>query len=150
MAMMQVILRDDVPNLGRPGDVVRVRPGYARNFLLPRNLAVEANPNNLRAFEHEKRLALARREAKRTESLKVKDRLEQLTIEIAARAGEAGKLFGSVTNIDIERALAAQGVSVDRRRILLAEPIKELGEFVVPVRIDADVEASLKLKVAAE
>jgi large subunit ribosomal protein L9 len=150
MAMMQVILRDDVPNLGRPGDVVRVRPGYARNFLLPRNLAVEANPKNLRAFEHEKRLALMRREAKRTESLKIKDRLEQLTIEIAARAGEGGKLFGSVTNIDIERALIAQGVTVDRRRIQLAEPIKELGDFVVPVRIDADVEASLKLKVAAE
>ncbi len=150
MAMMQVILRDDVPNLGRPGDVVRVRPGYARNFLLPRNLAVEANPKNLRAFEHEKRLALMRREAKRAEALKTKDRLEQLTIEIAARAGEAGKLFGSVTNIDIERALGAQGISVDRRRILLAEPIKELGEFVVPVRIDAEVEASLKLKVAAE
>jgi large subunit ribosomal protein L9 len=76
--------------------------------------------------------------------------LEQLTIEIAARAGEGGKLFGSVTNIDIERALGGQGIAVDRRRIILAEPIKELGEFVVPVRVDADVEASLKLKVAAE
>ena len=150
MAIMQVILRDDVTNLGRPGDVVRVRPGYARNFLLPRNLAVEANPKNLRAFEHQKRLALLRREAKRNEALKVKDRLEQLTIELAARAGEGGKLFGSVTNIDIERALGAQGIAIDRRRIILAEPIKELGEFVVPVRVDADVEASLKLKVAAE
>jgi large subunit ribosomal protein L9 len=150
MAMMQVILRDDVPNLGRPGDVVKVRPGYARNFLLPRNLAVEANPKNLRAFEHQKRLVLLRREAKRNEALKVKDRLEQLTIEIAARAGEGGKLFGSVTNIDIERALGAQGIVIDRRRIILAEPIKELGEFVVPVRVDADVEAGLKLKVAAE
>jgi large subunit ribosomal protein L9 len=150
MAMMQVILRDDVPNLGRPGDVVKVRPGYARNFLLPRSLAVEANPKNLRAFEHEKRLALLKREAKRSEALKVKDRLEQLTIEIPARAGEGGKLFGSVTNIDIERALGGQGINLDRRRILLAEPIKELGEFVVPVRVDADVEANLKLKVAAE
>jgi large subunit ribosomal protein L9 len=150
MAMMQVILRDDVPNLGRPGDVVRVRPGYARNFLLPRNLAVEANPKNLRAFEHQKRLALLRREAKRGEALKIKDQLERLTIEIVARAGEGGKLFGSVTNIDIERALSSHGVNVERRRILLAEPIKELGEFVVPVRVDADVEASLKLKVAAE
>src|SRR5262245_48222730 len=119
MAMMQLILRDDVPNLGRPGDVVKVRPGYARNFLLPRNLAVEANPKNLRAFEHQKRLAMLRREAKRTEALKVKERLEQLTIEIAARAGEGGKLFGSVTNIDIERALAGQGIAVDRRRIIL-------------------------------
>ncbi|HZY58933.1 MAG TPA: 50S ribosomal protein L9 [Candidatus Binataceae bacterium] len=150
MAMMQVILRDDVPNLGRPGDVVKVRPGYARNFLLPRNLAVEANPKNLRAFEHQKRLALLRRETKRNESLKVKERLEQLTIEIAARAGEGGKLFGSVTNIDIERALSGQGVSMERRRILLAEPIKELGDFVVPVRVDAEVEANLKIKVAAE
>lgn len=150
MAIMQVILRDDVPNLGRPGDVVKVRPGYARNFLLPRNLAVEANPKNLRAFEHQKRLALLRREAKRNEALKVKDRLEQVTIELTARAGEGGKLFGSVTNIDIERALGSQGIAIDRRRIILAEPIKELGEFVVPVRVDADVEASLKLKVAAE
>jgi len=150
MAMMQVILRDDVPNLGRPGDVVKVRPGYARNFLLPRNLAVEANPKNLRAFEHQKRLALLRREAKRNEALKVKDRLEQVTIELTARAGEGGKLFGSVTNIDIERALGSKGIAIDRRRIILAEPIKELGEFVVPVRVDADVEASLKLKVAAE
>ncbi len=150
MAMMQVILRDDVPNLGRPGDVVKVRPGYARNFLLPRSLAVEANPKNLRAFEHEKRLGLLKREAKRSDALKIKERLERLTIEIAARAGEGGKLFGSVTNIDIERALGGQGISIDRRRILLAEPIKELGEFVLPVRVDADVEASLKLKVAAE
>ena len=150
MAMMQVILRDDVPNLGRPGDVVKVRPGYARNFLLPRSLAVEADPKNLRAFEHEKRLGLLKREAKRSDALKIKERLERLTIEIAARAGEGGKLFGSVTNIDIERALGGQGISIDRRRILLAEPIKELGEFVVPVRVDADVEASLKLKVAAE
>ena len=147
---MQVILRDDVPNLGRPGDVVKVRPGYARNFLLPRSLAVEANPKNLRAFEHEKRLALLKREAKRSDALKIKERLEQVTLEIAARAGEGGKLFGSVTNIDIERALGGQGISIDRRRILLAEPIKELGDFVVPVRVDADVEASLKLKVAAE
>src|SRR5580698_6405643 len=112
---VQVILSEDVPNLGRPGDVVKVRAGYARNFLLPRNLAVEANPKNLRAFEHQKRLALLRRETKRNESLKVKERLEQLTIEIAARAGEGGKLFGSVTNIDIERALSGQGVSVERR-----------------------------------
>src|SRR6185437_1088786 len=104
----------------------------------PRNLAVEANPKNLRAFEHEKRLALMRREAKRGEALKIKDRIEQLSIRITARAGEGGKLFGSVTNIDVERALGAQGINIDRRRIVLAEPIKELGEFVVPVRIDAE------------
>jgi large subunit ribosomal protein L9 len=146
---MQVILREDVPNLGRPGDVVKVRSGYARNFLLPRSLAVEANPKNLRAFEHEKALAMRRREARRDEALRLKERLEELSIEVLARAGEGGKLFGSITNQDVERALAGRGINVDRRRIVLHEPIKQLGDFVVPIRVDSEVEASLKLRVAA-
>jgi len=146
---MQVILREDVPNLGRPGDVVKVRSGYARNFLLPRSLAVEANPKNLRAFEHEKALAMRRREARRAEALRLKERLEELSLEVLARAGEGGKLFGSITNQDVERALAGQGINVDRRRIVLHEPIKQLGDFVVPIRVDSEVEASLKLRVAA-
>lgn len=146
---MQVILREDVPSLGRPGDVVRVRSGYARNFLLPRSLAVEANPKNLRAFEHEKNLALRRREIRHGEALKLKERVEQLTLELSAHAGEGGKLFGSITNQDIERALTQQGLQIDRRRILLAEPIKQLGDFVVALRIEAEVEANLKLRVAA-
>jgi len=149
MAMMQLILRDDVPNLGRPGDVVKVRPGYARNFLLPRNLAVEANPKNLRAFEHQKRLAMMRREANKTQALKLKERLEALSLTLSARAGEEDKLFGSVTNIDIERALRERGFDIERRKIVLAEPIKQLGEFTVPVKLDSEVEASLKLTVAA-
>jgi large subunit ribosomal protein L9 len=147
---VQVILNEDLPNLGRTGDVVKVRAGYARNYLLPRKLAVEADQKNIRAFEHQKRIASRRREIKRTDALAVKAKIEALALILTARAGDEGKLFGSVTNIDIERALGAQGVSIDRRRIMLAEPIKELGEFVVPVRIDADVEAGLKLKVAAE
>src|ERR1700689_3002365 len=106
---VQVILNEDVPNLGRPGDVVKVRAGYARNYLLPRRLAVEANSKNLRAFEHHKGLALLRREA--------------LTLTIAANAGEEGKLFGSVTNIDIERSLRERGFDIERRKIMLAEPI---------------------------
>lgn len=146
---MQVILREDVPNLGRPGDVIRVRSGYARNYLLPRNLAVEANSRNLRAFEHEKALALRRREAARVEGLKIKEQLEALTIELAAHAGEEGKLFGSITNLDIERALVERGITIDRRRIILPEPIKQVGDFVVPVRVDAEIEADLKLRVAA-
>ncbi len=147
---MQLILREDVPNLGRPGDVVKVRDGYARNYLLPRSLAIEANPKNLRAFEHQKRLALARREAKRGEALKLKQRLEGLELRIAARAGEEGKLFGSVTNIDIERALRARGFDIERRKIALAEPLKQLGDFTVPVKLDPEIEASLKLSVIAE
>lgn len=147
---MQVILREDVPNLGRPGDVVKVRGGYARNFLLARGLAVEANPKNIRAFEHERRLGLMRREAKRSQALTVKERLEALSLTLSARAGEEGKLFGSITNIDIERALREQGFELERRRIALAEPIKQLGEFTIAIKIDPEVEAHVKLSVVAE
>lgn len=146
---LQVILSEDVPNLGRPGDVVRVRAGYARNYLLPRRLAVEANPKNLREFEHHKGQAMLRREANKGLALKLKERLEVLTLTISANAGEEGKLFGSVTNIDIERALRERGFDIERRKIMLAEPIKQLGEFTVPVRLDPEVEAGLKLTVAA-
>jgi large subunit ribosomal protein L9 len=146
---VQVILSEDVPNLGRPGDVVKVRAGYARNYLLPRRLAVEANSKNLRAFEHQKGLAMLRRETNKGLALKLKQRLEALTLTIGANAGEEGKLFGSVTNIDIERALRERGFDIERRKIMLAEPIKQLGEFTVPVRLDPEVEAGVKLTVAA-
>jgi large subunit ribosomal protein L9 len=146
---VQVILSEDVPNLGRPGDVVKVRAGYARNYLLPRRLAVEANSKNLRAFEHHKGLAMLRREANKGLALKLKQQLEALTLTIGANAGEEGKLFGSVTNIDIERALRERGFNIERRKIMLAEPIKQLGEFTVPVRLDPEVEAGVKLTVAA-
>src|SRR3984893_9374728 len=122
---VQVILNEDVPNLGRPGDVVKVRAGYARNYLLPRRLAVEANPKNLRAFEHQKGLAMLRREANKGLALKLKQRLERLALTISANAGDEGKLFGSVTNIDIERALRERGFDIERRKIMLAEPIKQ-------------------------
>jgi large subunit ribosomal protein L9 len=147
---VQIILNEEVANLGRPGDVVKVRAGYARNYLLPRNLAVEANPKNLRAFEHQKRLALLKREALQAKAASLKERIEALTITIGARAGDEGRLFGSVTNIDIERVLREKGVEVERRRIILAEPIKQLGEFTVPVKLSAEVDVQLKITVAAE
>ncbi len=147
---VQLILNEDVPNLGRTGDVVRVRAGYARNFLLPRKLAVEANPGNVRAFEHQKRVAMAKRELTKSRSLAAKAKIEALTLTLAARAGEEGKLFGSVTNIDIERALRERGVDVERRKIVLDEPIKQLGEFTVVVKLDPEVEATLRITVAAE
>ncbi len=147
---VQVILNEDVANLGRTGDVVKVRPGFARNYLFPRKLAVEANPKSLKAFEHHKRIALGKREVQKTEASELKRKLEALVITIGAHAGEEGKLFGSVTTIDIERALREKGLSVERRKIHLAEPIKQLGEFTVPVRLQPEVEASLKVEVKAE
>lgn len=146
---VQVILSEEVTNLGRPGDVVKVRAGYARNYLLPRKLAVEANPKNLRAFEHTKNVAMLKREALRQKAAGLKARLEALTLTIAARAGEEGRLFGSVTNIDIERALREQGFDLERRRIALEEPIKQLGEFTVAVKLESEVEAHLKVNVSA-
>lgn len=146
---VQVILNEDMPNLGRPGDVVRVRAGFARNYLLPRGLAVEANQKNLRAFEHQKNIAMLKREALKNQAVGLKERLEALRLSVSARAGEEGKLFGSVTNIDLERALREQGFEVDRRRIMLPEPIKQLGDYTVVVRLQPEVEANLKLSVAA-
>jgi len=147
---VQVILNEDLPNLGRPGDVVRVRAGYARNYLLPRKLAVEANPRNLRAFEHQKRLAMVKREALRAQAMTEKEKIENLHLTLPVHAGEEGKLFGSVTNLDLERALHQQGYAVDRRRILLAEPIKQLGEYSVTIRLQPEVDASLKFSVTAD
>jgi len=146
---VQVILNEEVLNLGRPGDVVKVRAGYARNYLLPRGLAVEANPRNLRAFEHQKRIAMFKRETLRNQALTLKERIEAVRLTLDARAGEEGKLFGSVTNIDLERALREQGLEIDRRRIQLAEPIKQLGEYTVVVRLQPEVEANLRFSVAA-
>src|SRR5689334_8199183 len=146
---LQVILNEEVPNLGRPGDVVKVRAGYARNFLLPRKLAVEANPRNLRAFEHQKRLAMVKREALRAQAMTEKQKIEGLHLALTARAGEEGKLFGSVTNLDLERALHQQGFAIDRRRILLADPIKQVGDYSVIVRLQPEVDANLRFSVAA-
>ena len=147
---VQVILREDVPNLGRTGDVVKVRAGFARNYLLPRHLAVEANQKNLREFEHNKSVSMLRRERQKSHALTLKEKVEALALVIKARAGEEGKLFGSVTNIDIERALREQGFDIERRKIQLPEPLKRLGDFQVAIRLEAEVEASLKVEVAAE
>lgn len=147
---VQVILSEDLPNLGNTGDVVKVRAGYARNYLLPRKLAVEADPKNLRAFEHQKKVASHRRESKRNDALAIKTKIEALSLTLHARAGEEGKLFGSITNIDIERAIREKGLDIERRKIHLPEPIKQLGEFTVPVKLDSEVEASLKITVAAQ
>ncbi|MHB1846676.1 MAG: 50S ribosomal protein L9 [Deltaproteobacteria bacterium] len=147
---MKVILREDVHALGRAGDVVEVKRGYGRNYLVPRGKAVLATVANVRHVEHEKTVALAaqaKRKASATDSAK---RLEQASLTIARKVGEQDKLYGSVTAIDIAEALVAQGHTVDRRAIQLAEPIKALGDFEVELRLHSEVVAKLKVKVVAE
>jgi len=147
---VQVILRDDVANLGKIGDVVRVKPGYARNFLLPRGLAVEANPKNLRVLEHQKRVIAAKAEREHKSAEASAKRLDGLQITVRARAGEEGRLFGSVTNMDVERLLADKGFQVERRRIVLDEPIKQLGTYPITVQVGRAVRATVQLTVEAE
>ena len=147
---MEVILRDDVEHLGEMGDVVRVRPGHARNYPIPRGLAVLADSKNLVSLAHEKRLVEDRRARKRKAAVAEADRIEGLVLETKVRAGEEDKLFGSVTNMDIEKLFAAQGVEVDRRRIDLQDPIKKLGTYRLTVGIEQDVKATFTLKVLGE
>jgi large subunit ribosomal protein L9 len=146
---MEVILREDVPHLGTIGDIVKVRPGYARNYLLPRGLATVADKRNMRALEHERRLVDEKRRRALSAAETLAKQLAAARIVITARAGEEGKLFGSVTNIDIERALAEQGLAVERRRIRLDEPIKTLGDHTVPVTLTTGVPCELTVTVAA-
>jgi len=147
---MEVILQQDVENLGTIGDVVKVKPGYARNYLFPRGLALEADAKNLAVLEHRKR-AMA---VKRAKVQKVNEasaaRITSLSISIAARAGEEEKLFGSVTNTDIQRALAAQGFEIDRKKIVLDNAIKTLGEHTVTVDLGAGVRAPIKVTVVRQ
>src|SRR5262245_38929756 len=129
MAAVQVILRDDVPHLGKIGDVVRVKPGYARNFLFPRGLAIEASSKNLLVLDHNKRGIAAKAEREHKAAEAHGKRVDGMKLVIRMRSGEEGRLFGSVTNLDIERLLAEKGVQVDRRKISIDEPIKQLGTF---------------------
>jgi large subunit ribosomal protein L9 len=147
---MEVILQEDVTNLGAIGDVVKVRDGYARNYLLPRGLAVEASRRNIHVLEHQKRQAAAKREREQRQALALNERLTVVTVVIQVRAGEEDRLFGSVTNLDIEKALTAQGLAVDRRKIVLAEPIKQLGTYTVPVHLTGGVRGNVTVQVVRE
>lgn len=147
---MKVILKQHVESLGKAGDTVKVADGYGRNFLIPKGLAVEANPRNLKAFEHEKQRILQQAEKIHKEAEATAARLNGLTCAIARRVGEQEKLFGSVGVKDIEEALSAQGFEVEKRNILLDEPIKSLGEFAVRVKLSAGVTAEVKVSVVAE
>ena len=147
---MEVILREHVDNLGRRGDVVKVAAGYARNYLLPRKLALAVTENNKRQIDREKKLAEARDMEERSAAEAVAQRLAQLEIEIARRVGEHDTLYGSVTSADIAQALQAKGYEIDKRKIVLHDPIKSIGETTVPLKIHRDVTAQVKVKVVAD
>ncbi|HSE30582.1 MAG TPA: 50S ribosomal protein L9 [Pyrinomonadaceae bacterium] len=150
MAHTKVLLREDVDDLGARGEIVRVRAGYARNYLLPRNLAVEASTGNVKAIEQE-RAALLKKEAKeRTTAEAQSEQMRSLVLEFKRKAGEQGALYGSVTSMDLAEALKERGYEIDRHRIHLREPLKRLGEFNVPVRLHRDVSIDLQVKVVPE
>ena len=145
-----IILKENIDGLGIIGDVVSVKAGYARNYLVPKNLASVANQRNVKELDHQKR-QLARKLEKVTKDAEgVKARIEKVVCDFTQRASEEGKLFGSVTSMDLEAKLQGAGVEIDRKKIQLGEPIKSLGEHIVPVKLDAGVVAELKVIVKAE
>jgi large subunit ribosomal protein L9 len=147
---MEVILREHVDNLGRRGDLVKVADGYARNYLLPRKMALLATAGNKKVIEREKEKFDAQEAEEQKVAQAVADRLANVEIEIARKVGETDALFGSVTNADVAESLAAKGFDIDRRKVQLHDPIKKLGEFNVPVKLHRDVTVTLKVKVVAE
>ena len=147
---MQVILREDIDKLGKIGDLVKVADGYARNFLVPGKKAIEATPKNLNAMNHAKKMVSDRLRKLKKEATADADVIKSLSITIKAKVGEEGKLFGSVTSMDIVEAMKAQGVVIDKRKLVLDEPIKRLGDFTITVKLHSDVTADFKVSVVGE
>ena len=149
-ATIQVVLQHDVQNVGKSGDLVKVRPGFARNFLLPRQLAVPATTAAVNRITHEKAVAVAKSDKAKKEAGEVASKINALSIKIPHRIGEDGKLFGSVTTKDIEAAVKAAGVTIERKKMVLAEPIRAAGSYEIPVKLMTDVTATLKVEVVAK
>ncbi len=148
--MIEVILREDVKTLGRAGELVRVKPGYARNFLLPRGLAYEATEGNRKRIAGETRARTTRGQAEQAEAQRFAATLGAVALTLSSKAGDEGRLFGSITAQDIADALAREGHEVDRRRIELEHPIKSLGDHTVSVRLHPEVHAELRVSVVPE
>jgi large subunit ribosomal protein L9 len=150
MAHTKVLLREDVDDLGARGEIVRVKAGYARNYLLPRNLAVEASAGNVKGIESE-RAALLKKEAKERATAEAQSQqMGSLQLEFRRKSGEQGALYGSVTSMDLAEALRERGYEIERHRIHLREPLKRLGDYTVPVRLHREVTMELKVRVASE
>jgi large subunit ribosomal protein L9 len=148
--MIEVILREDIKTLGQAGEMVRVKPGYARNYLLPQGLAYEATEGNKKRVAAESKARAGRNQAERAEAEQFAARLGEVTLTLSRKAGEEGKLFGSITAQDIGEALANAGHAVDKRRIELEHPIKTVGQHTVTVRLHHEVHAQLRVSVVAE
>lgn len=147
---MQVILKENIDKLGTQGDVVKVADGYARNFLLPKNLAVPATPNNLKLVEQIKISALKKEATEKKQSEELSALLAQVTVTVARKVGENNVLYGSVTAMDIAEDLHRQGYEIDKRKIHLEEPLKTLGEYSVPIKLHREVTATIKVNVVGE
>jgi large subunit ribosomal protein L9 len=147
---MKVILTENIAALGEIGQIVNVAPGYARNFLLPQGIALEATGNNVRELEHKKLVLAQKREKVRQEMMSLAEKLNQVRIVLRRKVSEEDKLYGSVSASDITAALAEQGFDIQRKDLLLEQPVKQLGEFTVPVRVHAQISANIKLVVEKE
>ncbi|GAB4409511.1 MAG: 50S ribosomal protein L9 [Thermodesulfovibrionales bacterium] len=147
---MKVILKEDVKNLGKMGSVVNVADGYARNFLIPRNLAVEANVKSVKTLEHEKRMIEEKAKKVKNSAQALAESLSKIVLTLSAKAGEEERLFGSITTMDIAEALKKEGIDIDKKKIILDEPIKRLGFYTVGIKIHPEITVSLNIKVVAE
>jgi large subunit ribosomal protein L9 len=150
MAHTKILLREDVDDLGARGEIVRVRSGYARNYLLPRKLAVQATASNVKQIEQERAALLKKEASERASAEGQADQMRSLVLDFKRKAGEQGALYGSVTSMDIADALQEKGYDIDRHRIHLREPLKRLGDFTVPVRLHREVSIDLQVKVSPE
>jgi len=150
MAMMELLLKEDIESLGARGELVKVRAGYGRNYLLPRGLAIQATPANIKQIERQRQALLKHAASERETASGQAELLKDLTIEFSRKVGEHGLLYGSVTSMDIAEDLAGRGITIERKRIQLRDPIKEPGEYEVAVKLHREVTASLKVVVKKE
>jgi len=147
---MEVILRKDIPKLGKAGDIVKVKDGYARNYLLPKGFAIPANKKNIKALERERKIILAKAERLRKKAESLAEKLKDKTITIYRKVIEEGRIYGSVSVLDILQALKEEGIELEKSQILLEQPIKNLGVYEIPVKLTSDVEVKIKVEVVEE
>ena len=147
---MKVVMKEDIKNVGKMGQIVDVADGFARNYLVPRGLAVEANTKNLKALEHEKKLIQEKAKKIKNSAETLSDKISTMTLMIKAKAGDEGKLFGAVTSMDIAELLKNEGIEMDKKKIFLDEPIKRLGSYSVNIKIHAEISTHLNIQVVEE
>jgi large subunit ribosomal protein L9 len=147
---MKVILKEDVKNIGKMGDIVNVADGHARNYLVPKGLALEANMKNIKSLEHEKRIIQEKAKKLKNVAQYLAEKISTISLTMKAKAGDEGKLFGSITTMDIAEALKNEGIEVDKKKISLEEPIKRLGSYSVNVKIYPEISTQLNIQVVQE